>query len=156
LRIYLNDHRAGAAAGITTARRSARHNRGSALGATLEQLVSELEADARTLDHVIRELQLATNTAKRAVASSLAALGELKSNGRLFGYSPLSRLLELELLLAGIGAKRALWRALQVTIRDRLPDVDLDELLRRADSQRASLVPHHEMAAAVALLDEAT
>jgi hypothetical protein len=39
----------------------------------------------------------------------------LKLNGQLRGYSPLSRLDELELLQIGVAGKRRLWRALEHT-----------------------------------------
>ena len=51
-------------------------------------------------------------------------LGRLKLNGRLRGYSPLSRLDELELLQIGVVGKRRLWRALEHTHAGDLPDFD--------------------------------
>ena len=39
-------------------------------------------------------------------------LGRLKPNGQILGYSPLSRLVELETLALGITGKRSLWEAL--------------------------------------------
>ena len=39
-------------------------------------------------------------------------LGRLKLNGQLLGYSPLSRLIELEGLMLGIAGKLAMWIAL--------------------------------------------
>ena len=79
--------------------------------------------------------------------------GRLKLNGRLRGYSPLSRVLELEVLVLGIEGKRMLWRALgEVAASDpRLDGVDLSGLLRRADGQRRLLDRQRARAAAVAL-----
>jgi hypothetical protein len=74
----------------------------------------------------------------------------LKLNGWMVGYSPLSRLLELEMLLAGIDAKRSLWRSLAAAALPELHDVDLDLLTRRASQQRERMVGHHEQAAVAA------
>jgi len=55
-------------------------------------------------------------------------------NGRVAGYSPLSRVLELEVLALGVEGKRALWR---IAAGDaRLDRVDLAALARRAERQR--------------------
>ena len=62
----------------------------------------------------------------------------LKPNGRLVGYSPLSRVLELEGLTMGITGKLELWRSLQA-IADgdgRLPEAEIETLIHRAESQR--------------------
>lgn len=50
-----------------------------------------------------------------APAWAAEKLVRLKLNGRLRGYSPLSRLLELEMLHIGITGKLELWQALQRT-----------------------------------------
>ena len=77
-------------------------------------------------------------------------VGRLKTNGRLSTYSPLSRLLELEMLLAGIDAKRSLWRSLNTAAIGELSDFDFDEMERRASSQRTRLIPFHAQAALAA------
>jgi hypothetical protein len=65
-------------------------------------------------------------------------IGRLKPNGQILGYSPLSRLVELEMLALGITGKFSLWEALtEVAGED--ARIDLDELKRlseRADRQR--------------------
>jgi hypothetical protein len=65
-------------------------------------------------------------------------VGRLKRNGQLRGYSPLSRVLELEALSVGIAGKLALWETLQ-----RVPDPgrrlrasELRHLIERARRQR--------------------
>ena len=68
-------------------------------------------------------------------------VGRLKPNGQIRGYSPLSRFLELETLSVGISGKLALWRSLQQLpeVAERLPGIDLAELVERAERQRAEL-----------------
>src|ERR671930_2157738 len=79
--------------------------------------------------------------------------GRLKLNGRLLGYSPLSRLEEIEALALGVEGKLALWRALRRTHASdpRLADIDLDELIERARSQRRRLERQRVRAADEAL-----
>jgi hypothetical protein len=151
LRVYLNDHRSGAAVGLAVARRCLGRNRGSMLGSELERIVADLQADAASLDEVMRGLAVTPDRVKRALAWAGERVGRLKLNGQLSGYSPLSRQLELEMLLAGIDAKRSLWRAL-ASARVAAPDtVDYGTLIDRATDQRCRLVPHHERAAKDAL-----
>ncbi len=149
--IYLNDHRAGAAAGLALARRCLENNLGSALGRDLEQLVNEIRSDEEALVDVLRHLSVRENRAKQIAARAGEYFGRLKPNGRVRGYSPLSRLLELEMLLAAIDGKRSLWRALAAAEIDVPSTIDLADLTARASSQRDRLRPHHEQAAAEAL-----
>ena len=147
LRIYLNDHRAGAAGGLARARDSAARHRGSRFGDALETLAAELQTDVQSLDRVLRELSVAANPWKRALVLAGERVGRLKPNGRILEPSPMSLVLEIELLMAGIDAKRSLWRALRVSRAADIQSVDLDELVRRADAQRALLRELHPDAA---------
>ena len=52
---------------------------------------------------------------KPAAAWMAEKLGRLKLNGQLSGYSPLSRVVELEGLHIGITGKLELWKALELT-----------------------------------------
>ncbi|HEU4945060.1 MAG TPA: hypothetical protein VFT10_07845 [Solirubrobacterales bacterium] len=78
-------------------------------------------------------------------------LGRLKLNGQLRGYSPLSRLDELELLQIGVVGKRRLWRALEHTHPVDLSGFDLSALAERATEQLRRLEALHLKAAALAL-----
>lgn len=147
LQIYLNDHRAGAAGALAMLRRSAGSNQGTPLGATLEALIDEIEADAETLDRVLDHLDLTPSPVKQLLAKVAERVGRLKMNGRLRGYSPLSRVLEIEGLLAGIDAKRKLWLALRaLSPNGAMSDIDLCALSERAESQRERLISHHHEA----------
>ena len=73
-------------------------------------------------------------------------VGRLKTNGHLREYSPASRMIELEMLAAGITTKRNLWRALRVTDRPELATDELDRLIARATSQLERVLDAHERA----------
>ena len=154
LGIYLNDHRGGSAGGVALARRSQSNNQGSPLGDELAVIVRALEHDAATLSAIAARLSVPDDPIKRAFARAGELVGRLKTNGRLTAYSPLSRLLELEMLLAGIDAKRSLWRSLNTLAIGELSDFDFEELEQRATTQRTRLIPFHTQAARDALASQ--
>jgi hypothetical protein len=153
LRIYLQDHRAAAGAGLALVRRVARNNRGTPFEATLARLSAQVSTDVETLDEILAALGLAPHTPKVALALMAERVGRFKPNGRLRSYSPLSRLLELEGLEAGINAKRMLWRALgpEAHRYPALNRFDLAVLEQRAVEQSRSLEEIHLEAARLAL-----
>jgi hypothetical protein len=138
LGIYLNDHLAGSAGGVETARRARGSNQGTEFGAPLAALCAEIESDRETLEAVMKELGVARSRIKPAIGWLGEKLGRLKPNGQLRGYSPLSRVLELEFLLLGITGKLRLWALLAELVGDRL-DTDFVALAERADGQRAKV-----------------
>ncbi len=153
LSIYLNDHLAGAAVGVELAKRTLRSNRGNDLGAYLESLVPELMEDRRTLLTVMQQVGVRPSRVKPALALVAERLGRLKLNGQVTGYSPLSRVLELEGLTMGIQGKLSLWRNLgdATGVAERLQGIALEELISRAERQQAGLEPHRVEAARHAL-----
>lgn len=153
LPIYLNDHLAGSTVGVALARRSLKANEGSELGGFLRELHSEIDEDRATLVQLMERLGIPRSKSKTTAAWGAEKLARLKLNGQIRGYSPLSRLHELDGLAAGIESKRSLWLALaQVRDRDqRLRELDLDALAERARSQRERLEPHRLAAATEAL-----
>jgi hypothetical protein len=155
LAIYLNDHLAGATLGVELTLRAARENTGSELGVFLrEVLLPEIREDRETLERLMGRLGIARSRAKVAAAWAAEKVGRLKLNGELTRYSPLSRLLELEGLAAGIEGKRALWLALEAAVDSGADDVegfDFRALAERAESQRERLEKHRLAAASDAL-----
>ena len=141
LEIYLADHLAASTAGLALALRAAESNSGTALGDVLRRLSTEIEADRRTLQAIVAELGFRESKAKNAIASVGEKVGRLKLNGQLRGYSPLSRILELEALSVGVAGKRALWQSLQSVpgLSARLSGFDLDQLAERARRQRVEI-----------------
>lgn len=153
LAIYLNDHLAGATGAHELVRRSAVSNRESAYGPFLSELAEQIEEDRQTLIEIMRALGIGIDRLKVTAGWGAEKLGRLKLNGQLLGYSPLSRLVELEGLSLGVGGKLALWRALQQLQPDepRLAEVDLARLVRRAEQQLDELEANRLSAAAEAL-----
>lgn len=152
LAIYLNDHLAGATAGVELARRLRASNRADPeFGPALAEICSEIEADRETLKAMMDRLGVSQSKLKPLAATLGERLGRLKLNGRLRGYSPLSRLDELELLQVGVVGKRRLWRALDHTHASELPDFEFGALAERATQQLKRLEALHLKAAALAL-----
>ncbi len=153
LSIYLNDHLAGSTVGVNLARRAAGSNQGTSYGPVLEALAGEIQEDRQSLLDVMERLSVDEDRLKTALAWGAEKAGRLKLNGELRGYSPLSRLEELEALSLGVEGKLALWRTLQRTHGSdpRLSGMDLDELVRRARLQRRRLESQRARAAEEAL-----
>ena len=149
LRIYLQDHLAGSTAGVELARRTRGANEGTEYGPPLAKIADEIEADRRQLEGIIDDLGFGGDRLKNIAAWGLEKAGRLKLNGQLSGYSPLSRVVELEGLLSGITGKRALWVALlEVAPSEPRLDAELLGRLRdRAEEQRATVEELREKAA---------
>src|SRR4051794_2971143 len=109
LRIYMNDQLALGILWREMARRAARENRGSDLGAALSGVADAIAEDVRTFEDVMRRLGFPRNHVKVGLAVAAERAGRLKLNGALRGYSPLSRFSELEFLVMGIEGKKQLW-----------------------------------------------
>jgi len=151
LAIYLNDHLAGATAGVELARRLRGSNEDDPeFGPALAEICAEIEADRETLKAVMDRLGIGRSKLKPVAAVLGERLGRLKPNGRLRSYSPLSRLDELELLQIGVVGKRRLWRALEHTHSDDLASFELAALAERATGQLRRLEALHLKAASLA------
>jgi hypothetical protein len=151
LEIYLADHHAAAAAGVELARRATRNNLGTDTGIVLAQVADEIAEDRRTLERLMRTLEMRSSPVKVALARVTELGSRLKPNGRLTGYSPLSRVLELETLALGIAGKRKMWQAFASV--DRLQGVDgfdFAGLAARAEAQHAAVEACRRQAAEVA------
>ena len=146
IEIYLNDHAAGAAGGVMLARRIARNNRRTPWSDRLAEVAASIEDDATTLESLRSAVGADGGTLKRVGALVAERVGRLKPNGHLVTYSPLSRVLELEALIAGVEAKRRLWIALAQVAHPNLDGFDLAELESRAADQLVTLALAHEWA----------
>lgn len=152
LEIYLRDHWAGAGAGEDLARRLADNNSRTSWAGELHDVATQIEQDDRTLSSVRDSLGMTGGRWKRSLAQIAERLSRLKLNGRLVGYSPLSRVVEVEALIAGVEAKRLLWTALEAVApsHPELAHYDLADLERRADEQLDILRRFHRKAVAEA------
>jgi hypothetical protein len=136
LGIYLNDHLAGSVIGTRLARRIAKHNQGNRYGFEASRLAEEIEQDKATLKALMDRLNVRKKKLRLAVAAVTETAGRLKPNGKMVGYSPLSRVIELEALTIGITGKLELWQSLKAT-GERIDGVDPDALIERADDQHS-------------------
>jgi len=141
LAIYLNDHLAGSTVGVELARRARGANSGSELGQLLDRLGREIEEDRDTLGAVMDAVGARRDRLKKAAAWLGEKAGRLKLNGQLTGYSPLSKLIELEGLNLGIEGKSRLWAVLGELSDPRLSSFDFPALAQRAERQRSELEP---------------
>ena len=151
LAIYLNDHYAGAAAGLALFRRAATVHGDPQVRAALAELAREVTSERRALRQIMHATGAPVHRAKVATAWLGERVSRLKPNGRVVSRSPLSDYLELEALLLGVHGKWAGWRTLRALAESdpRLSAAELDELARTAERQvrtieelRARVVQH--------------
>ena len=157
LGIYLNDHLAGSTIGLELARRAHGSNKDNGYGEVLERVAREIDEDRETLKGLMESLEIGHDRVKVVGAWVAEKFGRLKPNGRLLGYSPLSRLIELETLTLGIAGKLSLWEALkEVAAEDaRLDPEELGRLADRAERQRKEVWRLRQRAAREALAAQA-
>ena len=86
LPIYLNDHRAGAAAGTALAERLWRRNRSGPWAAKLQSVLEALQAEKKTLDAV--RTAVGVDGGQFRIVGALVAerISRLKLNGHLLSY----------------------------------------------------------------------
>jgi hypothetical protein len=152
LRIYLQDHLAGAGAGLALARRAAASNSDSEFGDGLARIADAIDRDREELLGIMDMLGVGRDRLKELAAQAGERAGRLKLNGRLTSYSPLSRLVEIEGLMLGVSGKRSLWRVLETLAPEHgeLDEAQLTGLAARAERQREELEQLRLAAAKVA------
>ncbi|WP_404953527.1 hypothetical protein [Streptomyces sp. 147326] len=141
LTVYLNDHLTGSGAGVRLARRIAERHRRTDGGPALANLAEQIDEDQQSLRSVMRDLGVPVRRVREVAGRIGETLGRFKPNGTLVRRSPLSDVVELEMMLLGVEGKAACWRALRelAATDDRLYAPALDRLLARADEQVRTL-----------------
>lgn len=151
LTVYLQDHHAGSVGGIELAKRCAKANTQEPLGGFLRAFVEGLQISQDLLEKVMAHNDIAPSPVKSPMALVAERVGRAKLNGQLVGYSPLSRLEELEALSAGVETQHNLWRTLKTLPEGSIPaGVDCDERIARTQKQREELEQHRADAARIA------
>lgn len=150
LATYLNDHLAGSLAAIELAEKTAARNQGTALGVFLTELLKRVDEDRVTLEGIMDRLGVEKGGVKTAAGRVVEKVSRLRLHEKVTGDPDLSRVLELETLIMGVTGKLRLWHSLQESVpsESRLADVDLDNLVQRAQDQLAGLEEQHRLAAA--------
>src|SRR5215203_480575 len=150
LGIYLNDHLAGSKAGLELVRRAQSANEDDEeFSGPLGEICAEIEKEREILSTVMDDLDIRRDPLKPAAAWAAEKVGRLKLNGQLTGYSPLSRVVELEGLLIGITGKGQMWKVLARSFGGRRGDVDFERLGEQAERQREVVERLHSKAAAL-------
>jgi hypothetical protein len=138
LSTYVNDHLGGATMGTELVQRTLESNRGTRYEERLEGLAEEITQDRESLKGIMSRLDISESRMKVAGGWTVEKLGRLKPNNRLTGYSPLSRVVELEALSGGVHAKLSMWQVLGACA-DAEADLDRDELHALEQRGRAQL-----------------
>ena len=139
LKIYLNDHLAGATAAVALVDRMIEAEAGGERGPFLTRLKGEIAEDRETLEAVMAANGVSVQRPKLVVAWLAEKPGRLKFNGHLLRRSPLTPFVELEALAAGASGKELLWRTLRARAADEAAAARFDELIARAERQRAAI-----------------
>ncbi len=154
LAIYLKDHLAAGVGGIELSRRMRGENEDNVFGDALATIVAELEEDRDVLLAICEILGVDPSRTKMGAAWLGEKASRLKLNGQLTGYSPLSRLVEIEALLGGVEARRGLWATLKTAAphHEKLSTFDLERFETRAEDQIKRLRHLHTRAAELAVV----
>ncbi|WP_336662548.1 NAD-dependent epimerase/dehydratase family protein [Leucobacter sp. USHLN154] len=145
--LYLSDHLTGATAGAERMERMSAAYIDTPVYAGLSELAEELRLERAFLAHLIDDLEVRRRFYRQAASWVGERVGRLKLNGRTFTRSPLSLILELELLRSAVIGKLGLWQVLS----EHAADLDLDaavfdELGERALAQAEMLGAAHAYA----------
>jgi hypothetical protein len=112
LRIYLDDHLAFMVAELELIHRCWGSNQNTLLGDFLCMLENEVKAQQSIINDVVHRMggkQSLPGRFKQNAAWVVEKLGRFKLNGKWLTYSSLSRVLELETLMAVAQERVALW-----------------------------------------------
>jgi UDP-glucose 4-epimerase len=118
LQTYLSDHLAGATGGRNRIRDMARRYARSDLGPDLARVAEQLEDEHDHLDDLIDRLGLGQPLPKKALAALAELAGRLKANGRVLVGSPMTPLLEIEVMRSAVSGKQGLWETLALYAKE--------------------------------------
>jgi hypothetical protein len=135
--VYLNDHLAGATAGVELVKQAAERHDGE-LGEFFTQLADEITGDYNTLTSLMDQLDAHASGAKEVLAKAGSVASEAKFSGESMDDPSFGTFLTLETLSIGVEGKLCMWKALKVVEGDvpELAAANVDTLIERAQSQR--------------------
>lgn len=137
LSVYLNDHITGATAGLHRVQRMARAYDDPPLASALGRFEQEFTEERVWLVRTAVSLGVNRNRPKALMAVVAEKAGRLKLNGRLVGQSPLSPLLELEILRGAVLGKLSGWETLDA--HSRALGLSADQVAHLARLQRQAV-----------------
>jgi hypothetical protein len=147
LGLYLSDHLAGATAGLGRIERMAKDFTDTPVHAELAGLAGELGRERELLTGIIHDLGARQRPQRQAAAWLAEHTGRMKLNGRLLSRSPMTLVLESELMRAAVLAKVGGWQ----TLEELAPQLGLEQstfarLIAEGRSQIETLDRVHEHA----------
>lgn len=110
--LYLSDHLTGATAGTNRIERMAADFVDTPVYADLAGLAEGIRANREFLRNLIDDLGFARRPYRQAAAWAAERVGRLKLNGRVIERSPMTMLLETELMRSGVQGQVGLWETL--------------------------------------------
>ena len=147
LGLYLSDHLTGATAGADRAERMAASAIDTPVYARLSETAEEIRLERTFLQQLIDDLGLRQRGYRQAVAWAGEHLGRLKGNGRTFSRSPLTLVLEAELMRSAVVGKLGVWQTLGELAAELGLDPDtFADLAEQARQQAAVFDEVHEYA----------
>jgi hypothetical protein len=128
LGLYLSDHLTGSTAGVSRIGRMAEAYADTPVSAEIARVRAEIERERDLLQGMMRDLGLRQRPHRQAAAWLAEHAGRLKFNGRILQRSPMTMVLEAELMRAALLGKLGGWQ----TLEELAPELGLD----RATFQR--------------------
>lgn len=135
---YLNDHLAGAVAGLEILEHLEAAHAGTPLEGFLRELRTEIEADRQELETLMERLSVSESRTRKASAWVAEKFAELKLRLDDSASGDFRLFESLEALSLGIEGKKSLWKALAAAAENApaLRLTDYERLERRAEEQR--------------------
>ena len=139
LHTYMQDHHAGAAAGLEAFRRVAENHNDPEIRRAVSRIGDETEQDLRDLEELMTMVGTSPSKLKDLPAMAAEKLGRLKPNQRVVERSPLTDLVELEGLTIAVRGKELGFKALLDISDPRMPREMLEKLVGRAEEHGREL-----------------
>lgn len=147
LGLYLSDHLTGATAGVERAERMSDDAIDTPVYARLSEAAREIRLEKAFVKRLISELGVPRRRHRQFAGWFAEHLGRLKANGVIVRRSPLTLVLESEIMRSAVLAKLGMWRVLQ----EHAPELGWDpgvfvDLAGRAEAQAEMYSEVHEYA----------
>ena len=136
---YLRDHHMGASGGVELFERVAEGHSDPAVREAVERIRQQVVEERQTVEEILDRVGASPNRVADAAAWVGEKVARLKPNNRIAKRSPLSDVLELEMLVDAVFGKSLMFRALVELNDERLKDIDVRGLWQQALAQRDEL-----------------
>ncbi len=136
---YLNDHLGGATMGGDLAEQLVSHYEGTDREAVMASLAKDIIEDRDTLGGLMERLGTPQNPVKKVTGWMVEKATRAKFSALGAGGADFGTFMAMETLSLGVEGKRSMWAALKAVQEQfaSMASMDLDELVARAERQRA-------------------